>query len=97
MWCARFFEKPIHNDLSELVIRRVKAMLEYPETSPSSVAPKSLLFRLDDWSLGRNRSFDAYMKMVSIDTRSKKHPLKNKWCHQGYWPVEAAQYKLDDK
>ena len=60
----RFFKKPIHNDLSELVIRRVKAMLEYPESTPEAVMPASLLYRLDDWSLGRNRSFTAYMKMV---------------------------------
>lgn len=93
----RFFKKPIHNDLSELVIRRIKCMLEYPESTPLAVTPASLLFRLDDWSLGRNRSFNAYMKMVSINTLSKKRPARNLWCHKGYWPEQAVQYKLVNK
>ena len=90
----RFFKKPIHNELGELVTKRVKTMLEYPESTPLAVTPASLLYRLDDWSLGRNRSFNMYMKMVNIDTISKKRPAQNKWCHQGFWPPEAAHYKV---
>ena len=41
----RFFKKPIHNDLVEIVIKRVKYMLGYSETSLELVHPQSVLYR----------------------------------------------------
>lgn len=41
----RFFKKPIHNDILELIINRVKCMLGYPESDAELVAPASILYR----------------------------------------------------
>ena len=41
----RFFKKPIHNDLVELVLKRVKCMLGYPESRPDMISPNSVLYR----------------------------------------------------
>lgn len=92
----RFFKKPIHNDLVELVIKRVKNMLGYPECATEMVHPASLLYRLEDWSMGNKRSFDAYMKMVGLEPKTKT-VTRNMWCHEGKWPDIAKQYYIADK
>mmetsp|Transcript_8357 Transcript_8357/g.14005 ORF Transcript_8357/g.14005 Transcript_8357/m.14005 type:complete len:557 (-) Transcript_8357:233-1903(-) len=89
----RAFKKPIHNDIVELVINRVKCMLGYPESRPEMIYPQSLLYRQDKWGMGTKRSFAAYMKMVGIDTTTK-HVTSNTWCHKGEWPDIAKPYQL---
>lgn len=90
----RFFKKPIHNDIVEIVIKRVKCMMGYPEARPELIHPNNALYRMEEWGMGRQRSFAAYMKMVGIDPVSKI-TTPNKWCHKGEWPVQAQQYKKE--
>ncbi|KAJ1415736.1 GlcNAc-domain-containing protein, partial [Ochromonadaceae sp. CCMP2298] len=92
----RFFKKPIHNDLVEIVINRVKCMLAYPESRAEMVYPQSVLYRQHRWGMGKARSFGAYMKMVGIDTLNKI-VTPNQWCHKGEWPEIALPYKVEDK
>jgi len=92
----RFYKKPIHNDVVELVIKRVKSMLGYPESAPDLVSPASLLYRLEDWSMGRERSFSTYMEMVGIEPKTKTISA-NTWCTQGVWPKQALQYRVQKK
>eukprot|EP01041_Mallomonas_annulata_P000653 gene653-1265_t len=92
----RFFKNPIHNDLVELVIKRVKTMLGYPECTPEMVSPASLLYRLEDWSMGNKRSFATYLDMVGIEPLTKTI-TPNFWCHQAKWPPQAEPYRLTDK
>ena len=40
-------------------------MLDYPESRDDRVNPPSLLYRLEDWSMGRKRSFKSYMKVTA--------------------------------
>jgi [Skp1-protein]-hydroxyproline N-acetylglucosaminyltransferase len=87
----RFFKKPIHNDIVEIVIKRVKCMLGYPEARAELIHPNSALYRMDEWGMGRQRSFAAYMQMVGIDPVSKI-VTPNNWCHNGEWPSQAQQY-----
>ena len=89
----RFFKKPIHNNLVEIVLKRVKAMLAYPESAPELINPNSVLYRLEDWSMGSERSFQEYMDMVGINVVDKV-VTKNMWCHNGYWPPQAEQYRI---
>lgn len=89
----RFFKKPIHNNLVEIVLKRVKTMLSYPESSPELINPNSVLYRLEDWSMGTARSFHEYMDMVGINVVNKV-VTKNMWCHNGKWPVQAEQYRI---
>lgn len=89
----RFFKKPIHNHLVELVLKRVKAMLSYPESTPELINPNSVLYRLEDWSMGTQRSYSEYMDMVGINVIDKV-VRRNMWCHTGSWPEQAEQYRV---
>ena len=89
----RFFKAPIHNDLVELVIKRVKCMLDYPESRADMISPPSLLYRLVDWSMGRQRSFNDYMEMVGLNPQTKV-VTPNKWCHTGDYPPQFMPYKI---
>lgn len=87
----RFFKKPVHNQLIEVILRRCKNMLGYPEATAELISPNSVLYRLEDWGMGSKRSFASYMQMVGIDTVSKK-VTPNRWCHEGVWPEIAQPY-----
>lgn len=87
----RFFKRPIHNNLVEIVLKRVKCMLGYPESRPEMINPNSVLYRLEDWSMGTKRSFAQYMEMVGINTLNKV-VTPNKWCHTGDLPPQARPY-----
>jgi len=71
-------------------------MLGYPESKADLIYPNSVLYRLDEWGMGKKRSFSKYMEMVGIDPLQKKITT-NKWCHEGVWPAQAEQYKLLNK
>ena len=90
----RFFKRPIHNDVAELVLKRCKNMLDYPESHTEYVNPRSLLYRVDEWGMGTKRSYKEYLKMVGLDMVTKKVKA-NQWCHRGEWPAEAMQYYRD--
>lgn len=90
----RFFISPIHNDLVELVIKRVKHMLDYPESKSDMVQPISLLYRIEDWSMGNKRSLKDYKEMVGIETITKTI-TRNEWCFEGEWPKQAVPFRID--
>jgi [Skp1-protein]-hydroxyproline N-acetylglucosaminyltransferase len=92
----RFFKKPIHNNLVEIVLKRVKAMLSYPESTPEMINPNSVLYRLEDWSMGTARSYSEYMDMVGINVVDKI-VTHNMWCHTGDWPKQAEKYRVKNK
>lgn len=71
----RVFEADVHNYLCELVIRRPKHMLGYPESSASLVEPASMLHRLSDWGLGKQRSYEAYLSMAQVTHLSLFLPI----------------------
>lgn len=87
----RFFKRPIHNPLVEMLIHRVKNMLGYPESATNLVSPMSVLYRSGDWGMGRERSFNQYMRMVGLDPVTKTE-TPNIWCRKGEWPEQALPY-----
>jgi hypothetical protein len=89
----RNFKKPIHNNILELMIKRVKSMLEYPESQADRVFPSSLLYKLEEYSMGNKRSFSDYLNMVGIEPKTKTITTNN-WCHRGEWPELANKYKV---
>lgn len=92
----RYFKKPIHNDIVEIVINRVKHMLGYPESRAELLYPPSVLYRLSDWAMGRKRSLAKYMEMVGLEMNSKTQK-PNMWCHHGEWPEIAKEYRVTEK
>lgn len=87
----RFFKKPIHNDIVEFIIKRVKCMMGYPESRPDMISPNSVHYRMDEWGMGKQRSFQDYLQMSGIDPVSKLITT-NQWCHKGEWPDVAKRY-----
>lgn len=92
----RFFKRPIHNDVAELVLTRCKNLLDYPESHNQYVNPRSMLYRLEEWGMGDKRSYNQYLQMVGLNMKSKK-VRQNTWCHRGEWPEEAKPYYVDKK
>ena len=90
---CRFFKKPIHNDLVEIVIKRVKTMFGYPESHPDLIHPQSVLYRQSDWAMGKRRPLSKYMELVGLNFDTKR-ATTNKWCHQALWPETAAKYRI---
>lgn len=90
----RYFAKNVHNDIVELVIRRVKYMLGYPECAARLVEPPSLLYKINQWAMGRERSFSDYMSMVGLDVVNKV-ATPNLWCLEQNWPNVAKKYKME--
>ena len=41
----RIFKRPIHNELVEIVIKRVKNMLGYSESNSECIFPKNIIYR----------------------------------------------------
>jgi len=68
-------------------------MLGYPESLAELITPSSVIYRLDDWGMGKKRSMAKYMQMVGLDMNSKI-ATKNKWCHHGEWPEIAKEYRI---
>lgn len=91
---CRFFKRPIHNDIAELVLKRCKSMLDYTESHSDLVQPPTLLHRLSEWSMGDKRSYSQYLKMVNLNMQTKVQK-PNQWCHRGEWPEEAKPYYFD--
>ena len=68
-------------------------MLNYPESRAVRIIPSSLLYRLEDWSMGSKRSFSDYMDMVGLNTMTKV-VTPNVWCHKGKYPSQFLPYKV---
>jgi hypothetical protein len=68
-------------------------MLGYPESSAALIEPSSVIYRLDDWGMGKKRSLAKYMEMVGLDMISKKE-RPNQWCHRAEWPEIAKEYRI---
>lgn len=90
----RFFRSGVHNNIIELMIKRVKHMLGYPEARAELVEPASLLYKLDNWAMGRERPLSTYLEMVGIDPDTKT-VTPNKWCRSATWPQQAMPYKKE--
>jgi hypothetical protein len=69
-------------------------MLDYPESRPEYIRPTSLLYRLEEWSMGKMRSYRDYLQMVGLNMQTKE-VRPNKWCHNAEWPPEAKPYYFD--
>jgi hypothetical protein len=82
----RLFRNQVHNPIVALVIKRIKNLLGYPESSRELLYPPSLLYRLEEYHIGSERPAELYWKMVGLDVRTKKFTAQE-WCHKGKKPA----------
>lgn len=89
----RLFHYGIHNPLQMLVLQRVKAQLNYPESQPDFIRPKTILSHVDKYSMGTERKLEDYLFMAGLDMVNKKEVTKpNNWCSKGMPPPGMEQY-----
>jgi len=81
----RVFKKQVFNDVSMLIVKRVKNLVGYPESVADLVHPSSLLAHLDEFGFGRVRPYHLYLRMVGLDPFTKT-TVKPKWCREGKKP-----------
>mmetsp|Transcript_8298 Transcript_8298/g.8456 ORF Transcript_8298/g.8456 Transcript_8298/m.8456 type:complete len:518 (-) Transcript_8298:108-1661(-) len=86
----------IFEELNELVLWRVKHILQYPELRDQKkmdTLPRSVKYGIYNYSTGTVRPLSEYLKIVGIHLENKS-TVPNKWCHDGYWSKAAKKYKL---
>lgn len=87
----RGFKRPIHNDIVEIVLKRVKNMLGYSDCKTEDVHPQSVLYRHTDWAMGTERPLSEYMAMVGLNPATLDVHT-NGWCKRGETPPQALPY-----
>lgn len=94
---GRAFKRPgFHNRLNTIVIRRVKNLLEYPETDDELVWPKSLIVDKPMYGMGTERTLAQYMEMVGLDQVAKTSK-KLEWCHKGELPPVLLRIEEEER
>ena len=57
----------------------------YPEAAKDMIRPKNLLTAVEQYSMGKERSLDDYLKMVGLDMTTKEVTITH-WCETGKVP-----------
>ena len=64
---SRVFRDGVHNPLQKLILNRVKYQIGYPESSRDMIVPTNILSKVEEYTLGNDRSLDDYLKMAGYD------------------------------
>ena len=76
-----------------LVLQRVKAQLNYPESEPDFIRPQSILTHVDKYSMGTERSLEDYLTMAGLDMVNKRQLQQpNRWCERGIPPPGMEEF-----
>jgi len=82
----QFWHQPgISNAITALVIRRIKHMVQYPDSKEVPYA-SDILLDLDQYGFGSERSWEEYMKYAELHTDETNlmcNPKGIQWCNQG--------------
>ena len=78
----RAFTMGVHNPLQMLVLERVKYQLGYPESSKDMIRIKSVLTAVEQYSMGKVRTIEEYLRMVGLNMTTKEIQ-DTKWCATG--------------
>jgi Glycosyltransferase (GlcNAc) len=80
----------VANMVKELVLKRIKHQLLYPECA-RDMLPKSLLTAVDFYSMGKERSLEEYLKIIGMNMLTKEI-TRTGWCEKGTPPPGMEQY-----
>jgi len=87
----RVYTYGVHNPLQMLVLQRVKYQLGYPESARDMLYYKSVLTAVEQYSMGKERTVEDYLKMVGLNMTSKV-VTDTTWCTSGTPPPGFEQY-----
>jgi len=88
----RVFTYGVHNPLQMLVLQRIKYQLGYPEASRDTIRPKSVLTAVEQYSMGKERPLEDFLKIVGLDM-TKKEVTYTGWCEEGKPPPGFEKYE----
>jgi hypothetical protein len=71
-------------------LERIKYQLGFPEAA-RDMLPKSILTAVDQYSMGRRRPLESYMKMIGMNATTKE-ATEMKWCMDGQPPPGFEQF-----
>lgn len=86
----RAFTSGIFTPLEEIVLERIKYQLGYPE-SARDMLPKSILTAVEQYSMGKKRSLESYMRMIGMNATTKEI-TEMKWCTRGQPPPGFEEF-----
>ena len=69
-----------------MVLDRVKHTLLYPEAARYMLKDQSLLYKVEEYGMGKQRRLEDYLENVAgLDMVTKQTKVPT-WCHQGVPP-----------
>ena len=84
------YDRPsIHNELTELILQRIKYIVGFKGYTDVSKASKSIVARLDKYGLGKKRPLKQFLEISGIDFE-KKRVNRPHWCPAGETPKYVA-------
>lgn len=87
----RTFTFGIHDPVEMMVMNRIKYQLGYPESAKDMVKPKNLFTAVDQYSMGKVRPLEEYLKIVGVDVKTKVITY-TAWCETGVPPPGFERY-----
>ena len=88
----RVFHYGAHNLLQMMILDRIKYQIGYPESSRDMIAHKSVLSKVEDYTLGTERNIDDYLYMSGFDLVHKE-TFVPEWCKGGLVPDSIPEYQ----
>jgi len=87
----RTFTFGIHDPVEMMVMNRIKYQLGYPESAKDMVKPNTVFTAVDQYSMGKVRPLDEYLKIVGVDVKTKVITY-TAWCETGVPPPGFERY-----
>jgi len=88
----RVFTYGVHNPLQMMILHRIKYQLGYPESGRDMVKPKSILAKVEEYSLGTKRLLEDYLEMAGYNL-TYKIAVTPEWCFKGVIPPTIEDYQ----
>ena len=74
-----------------MVLNRIKYQLGYPEAAKDMLKPKSLLTAVEQYSMGKERTLEEYLRIVGLNMTTKLVHMTG-WCEGGKPPPGFEEY-----
>jgi hypothetical protein len=94
---AVFHNGGLHNDLTHIILDRIKFMMGFAGKEAENIDDKSLLGHADKYGLGDVRPLSEFLEISGIDVKTKDVAQgSSNWCRQGKQHAYAEKYNMGD-